>query len=215
MTAASIAAVMQLGVSMDYSIFLLHRFEEEKLTWNDPQGDGLRHNKDRRFHFGQCYHHRGRFAALIFMKSRIGRDMGQVLARVISLIVNLTVLLHSPEISKTADRFRHRLLLPSFDRLAPRLIKCRSIFLLAIIPLAIISFQARQKLDTYYSNESYLSEETPAMVAVNNIRDTFGSADLFYIITPDEGVEKEQEMVAVLKDTAGVENVLALSSERG
>lgn len=216
---ASIAAVMQLGVSMDYSIFLLHRFEEEKLTWNDPRKAMVSAiTKTAGSISASAITTVAGFAALIFMKNGIGRDMGQVLAKgvLISLIVNLTVL---PclvlKFQKTADRFRHRLLLPSFDRLAPRLIKCRSIFLLAIIPLAIISFQARQKLDTYYSNESYLSEETPAMVAVNNIRDTFGSADLFYIITPDEGVEKEQEMVAVLKDTAGVENVLALSSEAG
>ena len=86
-----------------------------------------------------------------------------------------------------------------------------------IIPMAVISFKARHKLNCYYSNESYLSEETQAMVAINNIRDVFGSADAFYIITPDagDGIGKEQELVTTFQKIPGVDRVLSLSGEAG
>lgn len=216
---ASIAAVMQLGVSMDYSIFLLHRFEEEKQACADPrEAMASAMAKTASSISASAITTVAGFAALIFMKNGIGRDMGQVLAKgvFISLIINLTIL---PclilTFQKTADRFRHKQLLPSFNRPAPWLIKIRHLSLVLIIPLAVISFNARQKLSCYYSYESYLSEKSLAMVAVNNIRDTFGSTEYFYIITPGDSVEKEQELVATLNQTPGVDKVISLSSEVG
>ncbi len=218
---ASIAAVMQLGVSMDYSIFLLHRFEEEKQTFTDPrEAMAAAVAKTAGAIAASAITTVAGFAALIFMENGIGRDMGQVLAKgvLISLIINLTLL---PclvlTFQKAANRFRHKQLLPSFKRSAPWFIKIRYFSLLLIIPLAIISFQARHRLSCYYSNESYLSEKTQAAVAVNSIREAFGSADSFFIMIPDEidSVKKEQELVATLKQTPGVEKVLSLSGEAG
>ena len=113
----SIAAVMQLGVSMDYSIFLLHRFEEEKQVFADPrEAMSQAMVKTAGAITASATTTMAGFAALIFMLNGIGRDMGQVLAKgvLISLIINLTLL---PclvlTFQKAASRFRHKQLLPT------------------------------------------------------------------------------------------------------
>lgn len=214
---ASIAAVMQLGVSMDYSIFLLHRFEEEKQKYDNVDdamiaamsGTGVAVTSSALTTVAG-------FAALMFMKNGIGRDLGIVLAKGIafSLLMNVTVL---PclilTFNKYADRYRHRPIIPTFKRASRWMVRFRWGFLALIITLALPSFLAQKNLKYYYSIEHYLPESSRAAMDTDRIRKSFMNTEVVYVLIPDEGSIKEKELIGRIEAMDAVDSVFALSNQ--
>ncbi len=214
---ASIAAVMQLGISMDFSIFLLHRFEEEKEKFSSVlKAMETAISKTAVTIASSALTTIGGFFALTIMQNGIGRDMGLVLGKgiVISLIVNLTFL---PSLIIVAynftSRFRHRILLPSFKSIAQWIIKGRWAFVIILLALAVPAYLAQSKVDYYYSNENYLPAHARSVQATNDIMDSFGAMDMAYLITRDKGRVKEKELVDRIKTVKGVDSVLGISEQ--
>jgi predicted RND superfamily exporter protein len=214
---ASIAAVMQLGISMDFSIFLLHRFEEEKEKYPSVlKAMETAVSKTAMTIASSALTTIGGFFALTVMQNGIGRDMGLVLGKgiIISLIVNLTFL---PSLILVAynftSRFRHRILLPSFKSIARWIIKGRWVFVIILLALAVPAYLAQSKADYYYSNENYLPAHARSVQATNDIMDSFGAMDMAYLITRNEGRVKEKELVDRIKTVKGVDSVLGISEQ--
>ncbi|MCM8899698.1 MMPL family transporter [Caldicoprobacter algeriensis] len=214
---ASIAAVMQLGVSMDYSIFLLHRFEEEKQK--HPNIDDAMVAAMSRTGvpvMGSALTTIAGFVALMFMKNGIGRDLGFVLAKgiIFSLLMNITVL---PCLilmfNKYADRHRHKPIIPTFKRVSQWVVKFRWVFLVVIIVLAVPSFLAQRNLQYYYSMEHYLPENSRAAVDTDKIRESFMNTEVVYVLIPDEGAIKEKELINRIETIDAVDSVAALSRQ--
>ncbi|SFP69957.1 hypothetical protein SAMN05444406_102132 [Caldicoprobacter faecalis] len=214
---ASIAAVMQLGVSMDYSIFLLHRFEEERQK--HPNIDDAMVAAMSRTGvpvMGSALTTIAGFVALMFMKNGIGRDLGFVLAKgiIFSLLMNITVL---PCLilmfSKYADRHRHQPIIPTFKRVSRWIVRFRWVFLVIIIVLAVPSFLAQRNLQYYYSIEHYLPENSRAAVDTDKIRESFMNTEVVYVVIPDEGAIKEKELIDRIEALDAVDSVAALSQQ--
>ena len=116
----AIAAVLQLGVTMDYSIFLYHRYLEEKGRYED-QRDAMTQAIVAAFTSlsGSSLTTIAGFLALCFMRLTLGRDIGIVMAKGVVLGV-ATVILVLPSLvlifDKQIDKHKHKTLIPSFDR---------------------------------------------------------------------------------------------------
>ena len=214
---ASIAAVMQLGISLDYSIFLMHRYEEEREKY-DSLEEAMEStvSKTATAIASSALTTIGGFTALLVMQNGIGRDMGMVLAKgiTISLIVNLTLL---PSLllafHKISSRFSHRTLLPSFKPLARLIVKGRWAFLIIFFLLLIPAFLSQNRVQYYYSNKHYLPRGAPSTEATTEIADEYGVADPVYVITRNEGRLREHRLVDELSKIAAVDSVVAISEQ--
>ena len=214
---ASIAAVMQLGISLDYSIFLMHRYEKERGKEDSLENSmGAAVSKTAVAIASSALTTIGGFAALLVMQNGIGRDMGMVLGKgiAISLLVNLTLL---PSLllvfNKYSSRFSHRTLLPSFKPLARFIVKGRWVFLVLFSLLMIPSFIAQNKVSYYYSNQHYLPRGASSTEDTGEITRAFGVSDPVYVITRDEGRVKEHQLVAELNKIEAVDSVVAISEQ--
>ena len=214
---ASVAAVMQLGISMDYSIFLLHRFEEErKKASNAEEAMISAISKTGIPVTASALTTIAGFAALLFMENGIGSDLGFVLAKgiVFSLLTNVTVLPCLIIIfSKFSDKYRHRPVIPTFRDISSGIVRFRWLFLVIVVLVAAPSFLAQNNLKYYYSIERYLPENSPAVMDTNRIRDIFMSTEAVYVITPDEGNVKEKELAGRIEAVDAVDSVLGLSQQ--
>ncbi len=214
---ASIAAVMQLGISLDYSIFLMHRFEEEKLK-HDSIEEAMESTVSKTVTAiaSSALTTIGGFTALMVMQNGIGRDLGLVLGKgiTISLIVNLTLL---PSLLltfyKASSRFAHKIMLPSFRPLARVIVKGRWVFLAIFLLLLVPSFLAQSRSSYYYSNENYLPRTARSVQDTAEITEEYGVADPVYVITGDEGRVREQRLVAQLNKISAVDSVVAISEQ--
>lgn len=214
---ASIAAVMQLGISLDYSIFLMHRYEEEKGKHGSlDQAMGAAVSKTAVAIASSALTTIGGFAALLVMQNGIGRDMGMVLGKgiAISLVVNLTLLpslllmLH-----RHSSRFSHRILLPSFKPLARLIVKGRWVFLILFFLLLLPSYVAQSRVRYYYSNQHYLPRGARSTEDTQEITRAFGVSDPIYVITENEGRVKEHRLVEGLNRIEAVDSVVAISEQ--
>jgi uncharacterized protein len=214
---ASIAAVMQLGISLDYAIFLMHRLEEERLSFDNIE-DAMAStvNKTAATISSSALTTIGGFAALLVMQNGIGSDMGFVLGKgiVISLIVTLTflpglIIVLYPFSSK----YRHRVLLPSFRNASKKLVKYRWVFMIFFLVAAVPAYLAQRNVDFYYSNENYLPENSKAVAGTNEIMDEYGAVDLVYLVIPDEGRRQENKLVENIKTIDAVDSIIAISEQ--
>lgn len=214
---ASIAAVMQLGISLDYAIFLMHRFEEEKREHSSiEEAMASTINKTATTVSSSALTTIGGFAALMVMQNGIGSDMGLVLGKgiLISLLVTLTflpglILLFYP----FSSRFQHRVMLPSFKPIARWLVKYRWAFLVIFLIAAVPAYMGQKKVEYYYSNINYLPRDSKATTATEAIMNAYGAVDVAYVITPDQGRQQEHLLVEELKAIEGVDSIVALSEQ--
>ena len=214
---ASIAAVMQLGISLDYSIFLMHRFEEEKEKHGSiEEAMAATINKTAVTVASSALTTIGGFAALMVMQNGIGTDMGLVLGKgiVVSLVVTLTLLPGLIIIFyRFNTRYRHRILLPSFKPLSGLIIKYRWVFVIVFLVIAIPAYLGQNKVDYYYSNIHFLPRDSQAAAATEEIMDQYGAVDIAYVITPDRGRQQESELVKLIKNIENVDSVVAISEQ--
>ncbi len=214
---ASIAAVMQLGISLDYAIFLMHRFEEEKKKYGSAE-EAMEStiNKTAVTVTSSGLTTIGGFAALMVMQNGIGSDMGLVLGKgiIVSLFVTLTFL---PGLILTffrfSSRYRHRIMLPSFKPFSGLIIRYRWIFLTTALVIAVPAFLAQSNVEYYYSNKHFLPRDSQAAAATEEIMAEYGSVDVAYVITPDLGRRQEDELVSLVKEIDNVDSIVALSEQ--
>ena len=180
-----------------YSIFLMHRFEEEKDKHDSlKKAMGTAVSKTAVAIASSALTTIGGFAALTVMQNGIGRDLGLVLAKgiTISLIVNLTLL---PSLllvcRKMSSRFKHRTVLPSFKPLSKWVVRGRWGLLIFFALLLIPSFLAQGRVEYYYSNEHYLPRIGGGAETKEILRNT--ALQISSIITEDEGRVREHQLV--------------------
>ncbi len=214
---ASIAAVMQLGISLDYAIFLMHRFEEEKSKIQDVNSAMVSTiNKTATTVASSGLTTIGGFAALIAMQNGLGSDMGIVLGKgiIVSLVVTLTflpamILILYPY----SKRYQHRVLIPSFKRVSGLLLKLRWVFLVLFLVIGIPAFLAQVNVNYYYSTANYLPRNSQAAIATDEILAEYGAVDIAYLITPERSRHIDNNLVQALKGIENVDSVMALSEQ--
>ena len=190
-------SVLQLAVSLDYSVFLIHRFEECRLENSDPQSamiDALCKSTSSILSSGLTTVIG--FLALVLMRFKIGPDLGLALAKgvAISLIV---VFVFMPafilSVYKLLDKSKHKQLLPSFRRFGEFVRKISipmvCIFLLIFIP----SYLASNANNYYFGSSHIFGEGTRLGDDTAAIESVFGKSDTYVLMVPagDTATEKE------------------------
>lgn len=210
----AIAAILQLGVTVDYSIFLVDRYKEEAPKYEDRR-DAMASAIASAFTSltGSSMTTVAGFFALVFMRLTLGRDMGLVMAKgvVIGILVVLTVL---PSLVLVFDkyirRWRHRTIIPSFSRLNQWIIQHKksfvAIFLVLFIPAMIL--QSQTKL--YYNLDEALPEDLGSTVSTNKMKDQYNMASTHFILV-DDGLSANDlsQMSQKIEKVSGIETVLS------
>lgn len=209
-----IAAVLQLGVTMDYSIFLIDRYEEEKRRFADSR-DAMAHAIERTFVSlsGSSLTTIFGFVALCFMRLTLGRDIGIVMVKGVVLGV-LTVVIILPALILACDkpihRWRHRSLIPHFDRLNRSVTKHRAIYVCLFLVLLVPAYIAQANTAKYYNLDRSLPQDLPSIVATNKLKDEFNMASTHFIVVDDSLPANDlTEMTQQIEKVAGIESVIS------
>ena len=211
----SIAAVLQLGLAIDYAIILCHHYTEER-AHNTPRDAVVKALTVAipEISASSLTTISG-LLALAFMKIKIGSDMSLVLVKAI-LFSMLTVFLLMPALlllmSPWLDKTHHRRFLPRIDGWGRFTIKSRYIvpplFAVILIAACILANHCPyvfgySTLDTLKQNEYKLSEK--------KINATFGEVNQVALIIPFEDYESEAKLVDDLKELNGIDHLVALA----
>ncbi|MPM07667.1 hypothetical protein SDC9_53974 [bioreactor metagenome] len=210
----AIAAVLQLGVTMDYSIFLYHRYDEELSNYDDKR-DAMAKAVEAAFTSlsGSSLTTIAGFAALCFMRLLLGRDIGIVMAKGVILGV-VTVIFVLPSILLVFDKgirkYRHRTILPDFSGVNRFIVKHHKGFVVLFLLLFLPAVYAQSHAPVYYKLDRALPQDLPSIVATNKLNDNYDMATTHFVILKD-GLSNSQmnKMTGELEKVGGVQEVVA------
>lgn len=213
----ALAAVLQLGVTMDYSIFLWHSFEEHMEKTNgdkyEAMADAIRATISSVV--GSSITTVAGFIALCFMSFTLGLDLGVVMAKgvVLGVISCVTILpAFILVFHKAIEKTKHRHLLPDFDKVPRWIAKHYKIFIAVFVILLVPAIYGQANTKVYYDLTLSLPDSLESVVAQNKISKEYdlGSAN---IILLDSDV-KSKDVSAMLDEVKKVDGVqIALGKE--
>ena len=217
---SAIAAILQLGVTMDYSVFLYNRYEEEKHRHENIK-DAMAAAMTTAFASlsGSSTTTIAGFLALCAMRFGMGKDMGIVMAKgvVFGLISVIFVL---PCFILTADplihRFEHRNLFPDFTGFNRWILKRKRLWLVLFFLILAPAYYAQSHTGIYYQITRSLPETLPSIVSNEKLKEHFHMASQHVAILSDDLDNASlQEMEDRLKAVPGIGQVLSWHSILG
>lgn len=218
----ALSAVLQLAVTMDYSIFLWHSYREHFHENNNSNKSMELAIKDTLSSvFGSSATTIAGFIALCFMTFTMGLDLGLVMAKgvLLGVIGSVTVL---PAIILTFDKplrkLDHKSLLPNFHKLSAKIVKFAPallIIFIAILPPAVFGYNMTNE-NVNYNIGGGLPSDTPSAIANTKLDQTFGLSNVHMILTSADLPESESRNIsAELKNVPGVKSILSLENILG
>lgn len=213
-------SVLQLAVSMDYSIFLLHRFSEnreEGLPVEKAMIEAVKQSVGSILSSGLTTV--TGFLALVLMRFKIGPDMGWVMSKAIVLsLVSVLCFLPALAIStyRLIDKTQHRTFVPKFDKFADLVMKLRIPALVLVILILPVSFLGQMKNDFFYGgSQVYSTQATQMGRDMEAIDKMFGSSNPVVLMVPKGDMEKEIAMNEELKKLDCVTSVVSYVNSVG
>ena len=216
----AIAAVLQLGVTMDYSVFLYRRYEEERGNYDDKR-DAMAQAIVAAFRSlsGSSLTTVAGFAALCFMRLTLGRDIGVVMMKGVVLGV-ATVIPVLPSLvllaDKQIDKHKHKSLLPDFTGLNRFILRHRVAIVVISVVLALPAYYAQKHASVYYKLDESLPRDLPSIVANSKLKDEFDMAtNHFILIRDDLSAADMSEMEDRLNEVPGITGMISYHSLLG
>lgn len=217
----ALSAVLQLAVTMDYSIFLWNSYNEQCRHYDDNKEAMARAIQATLTSvLGSSITTVAGFIALCFMSFTMGRDLGIVMAKGVLLgVVGCVTVLPSLILvfDKPLKKTRHRSLIPNMEKLAGGVVKAFPVFLVIfvlILPPALYGYN-RANGEVYYDMGQCLPEDMEYVIAEGKLRDDFGIASTHMLLVdadiPSKDVRamaKEMEAVDGVKYVLGMETVV-------
>lgn len=216
----ALSAVLQLAVTMDYSIFLWHSYSEQKQSAQDKYQAMAQAIADTITSVvGSSITTVAGFLALCFMSFTLGKDLGLVMAKgvilgVIGCVTTLPslILLLDGAIAKTS----HKPLLPKMDGLAKFVVKYRAVFLVLFVIILVPAFIGYQKTDVYYNLGDTLPEDMDYVIANTKLQEDFSMGSTHMVLADASMTQKNMnKMMAEMEQVDGVKAVLGISSVIG
>ena len=214
------ASILQLAVSMDYAIFLLHRFADfrnEGMDIKEAMENAMKKSFASIFASGSTTVLG--FLALTLMRFKIGPDLGIVLAKgvVLSLLSVMTLL---PALTmytyKIIDKTHHKSFMPSFEGLGKLSMKIGPIVIIIVMLIVVPSYIAQGKNNFVYGASSMSSsEETDIGRDTKKIDDTFGKSNKLVFLLPKEKSELEKKFGEEALKIDGVSDIVSYSQSLG
>ena len=216
----AIAAVLQLGVTMDYSIFLYHRYKEEQSRWDDKR-DAMAKAIAAAFTSlsGSSLTTIAGFLALCFMRLTLGRDIGIVMAKGVVLGV-ATVVLVLPALlllfDKQIEKHTHKSLLPNFSKLNHAVIRRRRWMMALFLILFLPALYAQSHTGVYYKLDEALPQDMASIVANNKLKDEFDMAGSHFILLRDDIPATDMNRLeSSIREIDGITSVLSYHAMLG
>lgn len=216
----AIAAVLQLAVTMDYSIFLYHRYVEEK-KYYDTKYDAMDVAIQETISslLASSLTTFAGFIVLIAMRLGLGKDIGLVMSKgvligVISTVTVLPAMLLMVE--NLVNKYNHKVMLPSFDKLSDFNIRHKKTLFLVAIGLFIPAFFGSINTKLYYNLDRSLPQDLDSIVALNKMKKDYNMASTHFIVVKDDLSNSNLEgLISDLKGIDGINSVLSISSVTG
>lgn len=214
----ALSAVLQLGVTMDYSIFLWHSYQENQERFPGDKDRAMAHAISNTFSsvIGSSVTTVAGFVALCFMSFTLGLDLGIVMAKgvVFGVICCVTILPAFIRIfDKAIEKTSHRSLIPSMDRLAHFVTDHYRIFAVAFVIILIPAFYGYRHAEVYYNLDSTLPKYLDSIKANEKLSDTFDmNATHMVLADADLSSKEAKEMLDEMSDVKGVKFALGLDS---
>lgn len=209
----SLAGVLQLGVTLDYSIFLYHRYEEELLNYEDKdEAMAIAIDSTASSIIGSSLTTVAGFLAIGAMELSIGKDIGFVMAKgvVFGVISVLTIL---PSLilvfDKWIHKFRHKTVLPDFKHLSNFVSKHSKALLITALLVLVPSYYGQANNDVYYNLDESLPQDMDSIVAFKKLKDEFNMTTTHMAVIPsDVDSVKMHDLIVDVENLEGIENVL-------
>jgi predicted RND superfamily exporter protein len=217
----ALAAVLQLGVTMDYSIFLWHSYEEQQRVFGQDNKDAMAHAISKTFLSiaGSSTTTIAGFIALCFMSFRIGLDLGVVMAKgvlfgLISCVTILPslILVFDPIVRKT----NHKVIMPDLGRTANWIVKHCYVFFVIFLILAVPAFYGQAHTKVYYDLAGKLPDSMKSKQANEKMNEDFKMGATSIIIADSSlSAEKSDKMISEIEDLKGIKLAMSVDSLTG
>ncbi len=217
----ALTAILQLGVTMDYSIFLLESYEANKIRFEGDKNRAMAHAISNTFKSvtSSSVTTIAGFAALCFMTFKLGMDLGLVMAKgvIIGVIVCLTVL---PALilcfDKVIEKTTHRNLIPNLDGVSKGIVKIWPVALILFIILIGPAFYGNSNYEIYYDIAGALPQDLDSAVANKKLEKTFDMNNTHILLMKNGMSSKDKAaMLDEVEDVKGVKWVLGIDSFKG
>ena len=216
----AIAAVLQLAVTMDYSIFLYHRYvEEKKYCKNKNDAMDIAIQKTISSLFASSLTTFAGFIVLIAMRLGLGKDIGLVMSKgvligLLSTIIVLPAMLLVVE--KFINKYNHKVLLPEFNKLSEFTINHKKALFAIFIVLFIPAIYGSSHTKLYYNLDRSLPQDLDSIVALNKMKKDYDMASTHFILVKDDLSKSSLDnLISDLKEIDGINSVLSVSSVTG
>lgn len=217
----ALTAVLQLAVTMDYSIFLWHSYKEQKEKFPDDHKEAMAVaiGKTVTSVVSSSITTVAGFLALCFMTYTLGADLGIVMAKgvVLGVICCITVLPSMILVfDKAIEKTTHKSILPSFDKPAKWIIKHRGIFAVIFVILWVPAIYGQNHTSIYYDLTSSLPKDLNSVVAKAKLKDKY-NIDSTHIVMVDSKMDAKEfrKMTDEINDEEGVHLVAGFDSVIG
>ena len=214
----ALAAVLQLGFTMDYSIFLMHSYQEQQVRYNGDKERAMAHAISQTFSsvIGSSVTTVAGFIALCFMSFTLGKDIGIVMAKgvIFGVLVCVTVL---PSMilccDKLIEKTKHKPLLPDIGRISDKVTKRYVIYVVAFVILLFPAIYGNNHTGVYYNLDESLPKDLPSVIANTKLKEDY-NMNTTHMILVDSSVAGSdvKKMSQEIEKVDGVKWVLGLDN---
>lgn len=213
----ALAAVLQLGVTMDYSIFLWHSYKAQQKEYTDKK-EAMAHAIAETISsvVGSSITTVAGFVALCFMSFTLGLDLGIVMAKgvVLGVIACVTIL---PSLilvfDKAIEKTTHRVILPEFKGVGKFIAKHYKVFLVLFVIILIPAIYGYNHTKVYYKLDSSLPDSLESVQANTELAEVFNmNSTHMILVTNDQSDKDTRNMMSDIENIDGVKFCLGLDS---
>lgn len=217
----ALSAVLQLGVTMDYSIFLWHSYENQKKIFAEDHKNAMAHAIAQTVTsvVGSSVTTVAGFIALCFMSFTLGMDLGIVMAKgVVFGVIGCVTILPSMILifDKPLEKTRHKAILPDIGKLSGFVTKRFPVFLLIFAVLLLPAIYGQKNAEVYYDLAGTLPEDLQSFMANQKLDEEFDMNSTHILLTDSHMKAKDaQAMLDRIDKVDGVKTAIGIDSVVG
>lgn len=217
----ALSAVLQLGVTLDYSIFLWHSYEENQQRFPGDKERAMAHAISNTFSsvVGSSVTTVAGFIALCFMSFTLGKDLGIVMAKgvIFGVICCVTIL---PSLilifDKAIEKTKHRQIMPKMEKPAQFIIRHFRAFIVVFLVLLVPALIGYTRADVYYNLDATLPKYLDSIKANEKLMDEFNMNATHMVLTKADLPSKDAKaMLKEMQEVKGVKFALGIDSILG
>ncbi len=214
----ALTAVLQLGVTMDYSIFLLNTYEENKIRFDGDKKRAMAHAISNTFKSiaGSSVTTVAGFFALCFMTFSLGKNIGIVMIKgvIIGVICCVTVLPSMILIfDRAIEKTKHKSLIPNLDKISDFITKHYIIWLVIFAVLLYPAIYGNNNVSVYYNIDQSLPDDLESAVANEKLSDEFHLSNVYMVMLKNGMAAKDkQKMMDEISAVDGVKWAIGMNS---